>query len=130
MATRTILVEDSETIREALIPTLAELADAEVIVVAQTAAEGILALATHDWELAIVDMQLKQGTGLAVLRAGQGRAPYQHMIGLSNYATPDIRRRCMEAGADAVFDKSTEVEAFLEKCRSYAGQERSPSPGD
>jgi DNA-binding NarL/FixJ family response regulator len=119
MAIRTILVEDNAAIREALIPALAEMAGADVIATAETAAEAILALASHDWQLAVVDLQLKQGTGLAVLRAGQGRAPYQHMIGLTNYATTEIRRRCIEAGADAVFDKSTEVEAFFEKCRSY-----------
>ena len=54
-----------------------------------------------------------------MLRAGQGRAPHQRMIAFTNYATHEIRRRCMEEGADAVFDKSTEIDAFLAKCLSY-----------
>jgi len=119
VAIKTILVEDNEGIRRALIPALAELANVDVIAIAETAAEGILALASHSWQLAIVDMQLREGTGLAVLRAGQDRAAHQHMIAFSNYATHEIRRRCMEAGADAVYDKSTEIEALFEKCRSY-----------
>jgi DNA-binding NarL/FixJ family response regulator len=35
---------------------------------------------------------------------------------LTNYATADIRQRCLRLGADAVFDKSTEIEGFLEVC--------------
>jgi DNA-binding NarL/FixJ family response regulator len=119
MALMAILVEDSKDIREALIPTMAELADVQVIAIAETAAEGILALTSHPWQLAIVDLQLREGTGFAVLRAGQGRAPHQRMIAFTNYATHEIRRRCMEEGADAVFDKSTEIDAFLAKCLSY-----------
>jgi DNA-binding NarL/FixJ family response regulator len=121
MALKTILVEDNGTIRASLIPAMAELADVQVIVTAETANEGVAALQAHaaEWQLTVVDLYLREGTGLAVLRAGEHRAPHQHMIVLTNYATPEVRRRCLDAGADAVFDKSTEIEPFLEKCRSY-----------
>ena len=39
MPLATILIEDSPTIRESLIPALAELANAEVIAIAETTAE-------------------------------------------------------------------------------------------
>ena len=42
------------------------------------------------------------------------------MVVLTNYATPDIRRKSIECGADAVFDKSTEIDPFLELCRQYS----------
>lgn len=42
------------------------------------------------------------------------------MIVLINYATPDIRRKSTQCGADAVFDKSTEIDQFLELCRQYS----------
>jgi DNA-binding NarL/FixJ family response regulator len=41
------------------------------------------------------------------------------MVVLTNYPTPEIRRRCRDLGADGVFDKSTELEAFFDLCRSY-----------
>ena len=131
MPLATILIEDSATIRESLIPALAELANAEVIAVAETAAEGIAALRTHaaSWHLAVVDMLLKEGNGLEVLQAGQGRRDDQHMIVLTNYATLDIRRRAKAAGADAVFDKSTEIDLFFDLCRQYAA-EQDPSLSD
>ena len=88
---------------------------------AETASEAIAALDRHkqDWDLAIVDLFLKEGSGLGVLRAAQDRSPHQHMLVLTNYPTAEIRRRCRELGADGVFDKSTELEAFFDLCRSY-----------
>jgi ActR/RegA family two-component response regulator len=91
---------------------------------AETAGQGIAALQAHadKWRLAVVDMLLKVGNGLQVLRAGRGRRNDQHMVVLTNYATPDIRRKSIECGADAVFDKSTEIDPFLELCRQYSAK--------
>jgi ActR/RegA family two-component response regulator len=118
----TILIEDSPAIRSSLIPALADFANVEVIATAETADQGISALKAHadKWRLAIVDMLLKAGNGLQVLRAGRQRRSDQYMIVLTNYATPDIRRKSIECGADAVFDKSTEIGQFLELCRQYS----------
>ena len=120
----TILVEDSATIRESLVPALVEFADAEVVAVAETAREGIAALYQHatTWRLAVVDIFLKEGNGLDVVRAATQRQAGQRVVVLTNYATSDIRRRALAAGADAVFDKSTEIDQFLEQCRAYAAE--------
>jgi DNA-binding NarL/FixJ family response regulator len=40
----------------------------------------------------------------------------QKVVVLSNYATPDIRKRCAQLGADAVFDKSNEIDALVDFC--------------
>ena len=115
---RTYIVEDNLTIRENLILTLEELADVRTVGVAETEAEGASWLLGNrsDWDLAIVDLFLKEGNGLGVLRACQKRAPGQKMVVLSNYATPDIRDRCFELGVDAVFDKSNEIDDLIEYC--------------
>ena len=54
---------------------MAEVADAKVVAVAETAAEGIAALHAHaeTWRLAVVDMFLRSGNGLEVLRAFRRR---------------------------------------------------------
>ena len=68
------------------------------------------------WSLAIVDLFLKQGSGLGVLTACRNRKPTQKMVVLSNYATADIRQRCAQLGVDAVFDKSNEIDALVDYC--------------
>ena len=119
----TILAEDSPAIRESLVAALAELADAEVIAVAETADEAIAALLLHQhvWRLAILDLFLKEGHGLDVLSAIVKTRPEQRVFLITNFATADIRRRALAAGADAVFDKSTEIEAFFSACKALSG---------
>ena len=39
---------------------------------------------------------------------------------LSNYATPDMRSKCMEVGASRVFDKSNEIDALILYCARLA----------
>ncbi len=114
----TILVEDNDTIRSTLVPALEELGNVRVLAMAATAGEAKEALHTwrDQWKLLVVDLFLASGTGLQVLETVAQRLPGQHVVVLSNYATTEMRRRCLELGADAVFDKSTQLEAFFEHC--------------
>ncbi len=118
MKLRTYLVEDNPTIRENLIATLEELADVEPVGMADTESAGTQWLQDNPdaWDLAIVDLFLRQGSGLGVVTACRKRHPHQKVIVLSNYATPDIRNRCAQLGVDAVFDKSNEIDALMEYC--------------
>jgi DNA-binding NarL/FixJ family response regulator len=117
-----ILVEDNLVIRHALTSALSEIDGVHVIATADTADQATAALVAHadTWRLTVVDILLSAGNGMQVLRAGRNRRGHQHMIVLSNYATPDIRRKALEYGADAVFDKSMELEQFLDLCRHHA----------
>ena len=115
---RTYIVEDNATIRENLIGTLEELTPVVAVGVAETESEGKNWLIHNaaEWDLAIVDLFLRQGSGLGVIEACRNRDPSQKVVVLSNYATSDMRRRCEQLGADAVFDKSNEIEALVEYC--------------
>jgi two-component system, OmpR family, response regulator len=114
----TYLVEDNAVIRSNLIPALQDLADAQIAGHAEGEREAIAWLCDkhNAWHLAVVDLFLRDGSGLGVLQKCQVRQPNQKMVVLTNYATEDIRRRCFDLGADAVFDKSNELEAFFSYC--------------
>lgn len=118
MTFRAYIVEDSPTIRENLIETLQELALVDPVGVAETEHEGKKWLAQNDgyWDLAIVDLFLKEGSGLNILEACRQRRPGQKVVVLSNHATNDVRWRCAQLGADAVFDKSTEIDDLVDYC--------------
>jgi DNA-binding NarL/FixJ family response regulator len=66
-----ILVEDSKTIRDNLIAALIELADVEMLATADTAQQAITAAIHYAdrWRLMVLDLFLKEGSGLTVLRA-------------------------------------------------------------
>jgi two-component system OmpR family response regulator len=115
---RTYIVEDNATIRENLIDTLEELATVEALGWADTEKDAKSWLGAHRgaWDLLIVDLFLRQGSGLGVLEACQDRDRGQRVVVLSNYATDDMRKRCAQLGADAVFDKSNEIDALVDYC--------------
>lgn len=119
---RTYIVEDNATIRENLIGALQELAQIEAVGTAETEDDGKTWLSEHpsQWDLAIVDLFLRQGSGLGVLAACRNRLANQKMVVLSNYATPDVRMRCAQLGVDAVFDKSNEIEALVDYCIAHS----------
>lgn len=117
MAIKTILVEDNEQIRASLIPTMREIADLEVIAVADSQLDARGATERHpSWQLIVIDMFLREGSGIGVLRDCIDRHPGQVALVLTNYPTQEIRRRCIELGADGIYDKSLELDAFFERC--------------
>ncbi len=122
---RTYIVEDNPTIRENLVATLEELGGIAAIGFAETEEQGSGWLTSHDgqWDLAIVDLFLKQGSGLGVLQACRERTAAQKVVVLTNYATPDIRTRCTQLGVDAVFDKSTDIDALIDFCVDLQGSD-------
>ena len=122
---KTYIVEDSPVIRENLIATLEELVPLQVVGAAEDEDTAVqwLTRPQHQFDLVIVDIFLKGGSGLGVLRAAKSIANGRKLIVLSNYATPDMRRRCLELGADRVFDKSNEIDALILYCSRLASGE-------
>lgn len=119
----TFLVEDSSIIRDNLVATLEELAPVLVLGHAADEASAVqwLSAPEHGVDLVIVDLFLRAGSGLGVLRSAHDLPGVGKMAVLSNYATPDMRKRCLLLGADRVFDKSTEIEALIAYCVALAG---------
>ena len=112
---RIFLVEDSPVIRENLVDHLEESLPAKVVGWAPNENDSVSWLQANPvgWDLAVVDLFLTEGNGLGVLQSCKERRAHQKMVVLTNYATNDIRERCLKDGADAVFDKSQELDEFL-----------------
>ncbi len=116
MTFRAYIVEDSSTIRDNLIEALRELARIEPVGTTESEHEAKRWLEQNDWDLAIIDLFLREGSGMNVLDACRRRRADQKVVVLSNHSSRDVRWRCMQLGADAVFDKSTELEALVDFC--------------
>ena len=127
---KTYIVEDSPVIRESLIATLEELVPVKVVGTAEDEASAVawLTRAGNEAGLVIVDIFLKSGSGMGVLRTVQLMHKERKVVVLSNYATPDVRRKCLELGADRVFDKSDEIDALIAYCGALASGDMTPAP--
>ncbi|MGX5652391.1 response regulator transcription factor [Hydrogenophaga sp. YM1] len=135
---RTFIVEDNKVIYDNLVSTLQELANVEVVGHARNETEAVnwltgaggMGEAEGDrFDLMIVDIFLLTGSGLGVLKAAQDAGLPGRRVVLTNYATPDIRKRCAQLGADRVFDKSCELEDLISYCERISDG-TATAPGD
>lgn len=120
---KTYIVEDSQVILENLIATLEELVPVEVVGTAEDESNAVqwLTRPSNCFDLVIIDIFLKSGSGLGVLRSLRSLNNRPHkLVVLSNYATQDMRDKCRDMGADRVFDKSNEIESLLLYCNELA----------
>ncbi len=121
-ALQAYLVEDNVLVRDNLIAALEELAPLHFV---GTAADESVAL---QWlsddggtcDLVIVDIFLRSGSGLGVIAAARRRLPGAALVVLSNYATDEMRTRCLAGGADRVFDKSRDIDVLVAYCTALA----------
>src|SRR3954469_24571043 len=103
-----LVVEDSPQIAERLVELVSVPSRVEVVATAATEDEALAACDRYTIGLAIVDLQLAQGTGFGVirrLRATAGASPACIVV-LTNHAVPALRVAAFEAGADYFLDKS------------------------
>ena len=118
MQLQAFVVEDNATIRENLIGTLEELTRVHVAGTSATEDEALDWLgANRDlWDMVIVDLFLKQGSGLHLAQCVKRSRPMQKIVVFSNYINASVRKRCAQLGVDAVFDKSTEIDSLVDYC--------------
>lgn len=125
---KTFIVEDSPVIRVNLIAALEEVAPVLVVGMADNESSAALWLADprNDCDIAIVDLFLREGSGLGVLRYLQPGQRNIRRVVLTNYATPDVRRQCLALGASRVFDKSAELDQLFDYCLALGADDVEP----
>jgi DNA-binding NarL/FixJ family response regulator len=104
---KTLIAEDSRTVAQPLTALLTGMG-AEVVGVAQTEDDALNLVRQHDIHLAIIDLQLAQGTGFGVIRALRNAGGSAAIVVLTNHAVPALKVAAFEAGADYFLDKSRE----------------------
>ena len=112
------VVEDNPTICENLVGTLEELTCMRVVGTSPSEAGAREWLDLHGghWDLLIVDLFLRGGSGIHLVQQLPPRAAWQKVVIFSNYVNANVRKRCAQLGVDAVFDKSTEIDALVDYC--------------
>lgn len=120
---RVVIVEDSALIRARLSESLAEIPNLVIVDQVENEAAAVAVLREGRWDAVVLDLQLRQGTGLGVLKAlAQGARPENSkVIVFTNYAFPQYRDRSLALGADYFFDKAREFHRVREVLNSLAG---------
>jgi len=123
---KAFIVEDSAVIRDNLVAALEEMVPLQVVGTAEDEAGALSWLSDpgHHCDIAIIDIYLRRGTGLNVLRALQRGGRSTDRVVLTNHATDEIRRHALALGASRVFDKSGEIDALVGHCIALAAAAR------
>ncbi len=108
------LVEDSLAIRARLAETIRGIDGAELVGEAGSVGAAIDGIRSSHPGAVILDLQLEDGSGLDVLRAVHPGSPGLHVAVLTNYATDQHRRACINAGAEYFLDKSSDFPRIRE----------------
>ncbi len=118
-----LLVEDSPMISRSLTELIEDGGRCRVARVVDTEAAARQFLAQEGCRVAVIDLQLKEGSGLGVLKFLRDRNDRPLTIVLTNFARPEVAAQCRALGAHHFFDKSREflevmpaIEAFLDQC--------------
>lgn len=96
---RVLVVEDEARIADFLERGLAE--DGYEVVVAQDGEVGLFLGATDDVDVVVLDLGLPGASGLDVLEQLKAERPELPVIVLTGHDEPDVRERCLAAGAAA-----------------------------
>lgn len=133
MLINTFLVEDRVDIRDTLVQALEEIAPCHFVGHANSESSARHWLQAHPggWQLAIVDLFLADGSGFGVLKDLQQRRPEQKVVVLTSYSHENILSKCLDLGADQVFDKTGDLEKLVAYCRVHAahlGGDAAPPP--
>lgn len=105
-----LIADDSSVVRERLVSLLAECPNVEIIAQAKNANEAVDAINATEPDVAILDIRMPGGGGLRVLQEVRQSHPALKVIMLTNYPYSQYRKKCLEAGADFFFDKSSEFD--------------------
>lgn len=117
---RVFILDDHAAICERLIALIADLENIEGIGYSESAGEALEAIRLLKPDAVILDIRLLGGNGMDILSKIKKSSPVPVVIILTNYPYPQYRKRCMEAGADFFFDKSTDFEKVLQLLRDMA----------
>jgi DNA-binding NarL/FixJ family response regulator len=127
MTLRVFLVDDLISMHSIMRELFGAVGDVQLVATASSEGEAKLWLEDHpgEWDVAVLDLVLQQGSGMGVVRPCRELHPQGQIVIFSSYVTPVIREHCLRLGADAVFGKD-ETEGFVTWLHALCG--RPPEP--
>ncbi|MDQ3687733.1 MAG: response regulator transcription factor [Acidobacteriota bacterium] len=116
---RVLIADDSSLVRERLCAALSEIEGIEIV--GQTPDAQIIVdfVRRLSPEVVVMDIRLRGGNGIDALRTIKRGVPAPIVLVFTNYAHAEYREKCMDAGADFFFAKSSEFKVMLKTLRAF-----------
>jgi len=108
-----LIVDDSQVLREKLTEMLSDIPGLVVVGQAEGVVDAQRAIDDLEPGLVILDLQLRDGNGLEVLREARRNHPTTKFVVFTNQPELQYRQRCADLGADYFLCKSTDAKALI-----------------
>jgi DNA-binding NarL/FixJ family response regulator len=118
---KALLVEDSPDVVEFLTQSFQTVTGLEVTGIAETAAEAIAAFDAQQPDVVILDLSLRTGSGLDVMRRIKQTPSACRVLVFTGHDGELYRERCMRAGADFFFSKNSQHKDLIKQLQLLAG---------
>ncbi|HQS99599.1 MAG: response regulator receiver protein [Hydrogenophilales bacterium 16-64-46] len=114
-----IVVEDSERVRDLLLQRLAREPGLDVLGHARGEDEAVFMIQSRQPDVVVLDLALSPGSGLNVLKRLREAGVFTRVAVFTNQPASLYRQVCLDAGANAYFDKSAEVDALVARLLAW-----------
>lgn len=125
---RVMIVEDSADMRVRLTGLLQEVAGVEIVGAAEDEAGALALYDRESPDAAVVDIRIRNGSGIAVLDHIKSHNRDCTVVMLTNCAQVEFRQRCLDGGADHFLEKSREFSRVASVFRQLLRQQTDESP--
>ena len=108
---RVFLVEDLPMVRNRVVESLEEIDGLELAGFVESEAGALSWLHSQPCDVVILDLELRQGNGLGVLKDLADHAPHPGLVKIvySNHAGSNVRKAAAQLGASFFFDKTLDT---------------------
>ena len=119
---KVFIADDSVVLRERLVTMFADVPGMEIVGQAGEGLEATDAIRRLEPDVVILDIRMPGGNGIDALKSIKKETPAPAVIMLTAYPYPQYRKKCLEAGADYFFDKSTEFQKVTTTLKQLRGK--------
>ena len=110
MSIKVLIVEDSDVVRNRLMRAIESVPNVKVVGECEEAGAAIHAVQQQRPDVLLLDISLRNSSGIDVLKAVASDHPEMKIVVLTNYTEPQYRDACLQHGAHYFLDKSVEFE--------------------
>jgi DNA-binding NarL/FixJ family response regulator len=107
---KVLLIDDSELIGSKVLDLLSTIAAVELLGQAKSVKEGLQACEEKRPDIVFLDINLPDGSGIALLKELKKRQPHIRVIMLTNSADSFYRHKCAELKAEHFLDKTKDFD--------------------
>src|SRR5262245_42860407 len=115
---RILVVDDHPMVRDGLVRLISQQPDLECCGEAGTVSESVVEVARQNPDLVILDLRIKGGDGLELIKSLKAQFPALRILILSQHGAPIYVERALRAGALGYVIKEQAVEEVMQAIRT------------